>query len=318
MRRRWLRYLRSTFGFDITRGRFLRRSPDILIADWTRLLVGFREYLGYHLLVVGMILAGTAARRRGDDPDMAGVVAFFEIEREYPWLVGIEMSMLLSAPARDEALLQLSAWAATKISTRRNRRLRAALGGGSPHEVYHALLERLPAAVLEAWYDLGPGEHPRLVRSQAADLLAGGGQRRRKRRLARLAGGPAASIPTSNEDLRGRHLREHGSGCLTDVRIEAGAAFARREPSDGPRALDDFTLRETVPTQAMLDVFEMADAARSIARRAELSPLEEDVYVLDAQGLKHKEMAERLSRAVGTTKGALHRAKAKIRERLSA
>ena len=62
----------------------------------------------------------------------------------------------------------------------------------------------------------------------------------------------------------------------------------------------------------------MADAARSIARRAELSPLEEDVYVLDAQGLKHKEMAERLSRAVGTTKGALHRAKAKIRERLSA
>lgn len=321
-RRLAARYLRGRFSFDANRGRF-RGDPDITVDDWPRFLEWIRQYLGDHVLIVGMTAAIAAAHRRGDDPDLAAVKAFFEIEADYPWLAGLDICWSLPSADRDDLLAELSAWAATKISTRRNRRLRAALGEGSPHEVYRALLERLPAAVLEAAYHITPDEPPRMLRAQATNLIEGGGQRRRKRSLLRAAAvGPPTYEATLDVVWDARGFRKpsepdpaESPRVLSPLSLREGARV--RESLVSPESLEALEGRPQdrgSPQEAFVLAWSGREEIYELLRSgAGLSPRQLEVYLLrEGEKLKYREIAEELEIRGGSIGPTLTRARRKI------
>jgi DNA-directed RNA polymerase specialized sigma24 family protein len=167
-----------------------------------------------------------------------------------------------------------------------------------------------------------PREDPLGVRAHAANILAGGGQRRRARRQARVRQ-LASAIPAyvwerPDSPPAKQFVRLIGArfGLSEDDDLLVREALLRlvpapRQPTASSGALDDFALREAAGAAAEEELA-LAEAVRPMAERAGLSPLEEAVLLLDAQGLTHRAMAERLGLAEGTTKSALHRARRKV------
>jgi DNA-directed RNA polymerase specialized sigma24 family protein len=271
-----------------------------------------------------MVDEGLRVQKTGGDFAAESCRAFFRAYRAGIWLVGLDMGLPPWPELREQAAYEFSGWVASRLSLWRNKRLRAALGDGSPHDLNRTLLERLPAAVWEAWYDLDPNEDPHVVRTHAANILAGGGQRRRKRRPPSALDGPMRYDPTpmSSILLHARldfdvvdevHRRYDDGRSLA----EALAAAEGRQKSAGEAsrvaAAEQFAARESVLRCAAIDDFEMAEMVHRLTHDFQLSERQAQVAYLRGQRWKHSEIAEYLGIDVDTSKQHSYRARLKVK-----
>jgi DNA-directed RNA polymerase specialized sigma24 family protein len=328
---RWLRrYFRSRFRYDVPNLRVI--DPSLMPRtddEWRCFMRAFRDWRLHMALAQAVADGWRRAETQGGDAVSEALRAYFDVQKQAPWFVAIEMALAPSTTLREEAAIAFSGWAATQIKTRFPR-LRKALGGGSPHDVHRTLLERLPAAVLEAFHDPDPNEDPLIVRTHAANILVDGGQRRRRKR-------PPSALgrPMRYDEDRGvldidprRMIQEMRAGAEADriwlteldrkIREECGRALVEvvSDPvSSRPAtdtALQDFTVREAVRGHAV-DAFELREAVRLLASDYGLSERQAEAYYLKrVEGWPHRRIAERLGITATTSRGHFRNARRKI------
>ncbi len=339
-------YLFVRFGFDATRHRFacVDRAPASR-DEWDELDRYDLQYRRHDNAARAMVVACAVAAVRGADPAAAAVKAFFDANRDYPRLISLQMALSSSKRLRDEALLEYSGWAASEISispktatfsssverksskqARYNKRLRNHLrkltGGGSPRELYRALLqpEELPASLLRACRDVDPDEDPRALLNQATNLIVGGGQRRHKAREKRgacIVRGPFGYDPTPMAlEMVGwdtddpdwvvavdRVYREAGGRPLAEV-ID-GQTRLGGVPQDGGgiTADEQRATREEVIRSATLEDVELREAVHRLIDEFGLTEREAQVYYLRlGEKWRHPKISAYLGIAVRTSR----------------
>jgi len=208
-------YVRQHFNFDVDQKRFVSGSggpqltPDEDIslprAEVNTLTAACQDAaLCEAMLLAGLaVLRGAQLEGKGASECMqAAVEAMLGVLEALPLFIGTLMESPLEHQ-QEQGMLSVAGWAATKLSLRKNRRLRHALEqDGSPSEQspYAVFLAQLPGAVHLAYYTDPDASLDALLTSITHVLEPGASRTRAK--------GSQDAVPSVQPSVEDMWLRE--------------------------------------------------------------------------------------------------------------
>jgi DNA-binding CsgD family transcriptional regulator len=326
-RRHYRRCLRATFGIDPLRLRVVDRAKTARDSiesrrSW-RLQIDFERANWLFSIMNREFDLDVAA---GGDGWRAATTAHLDADRRCVWSVGRDAVLHPNRAVRAEA-------SAVYVGTLLAR-------------VNADLVNRFPGAVMHALLTGSANHTPQTVQARAVRFLEWEGNPTRrhhsKERKFDRDGPPQPwpplqeYDPTSlviqwmregmSEDVIDEILQDAGYGTLSELfeRLTPAAharKWARFTGIDFSQRFDpvqEFAALESAAQLIAADPLdtELYETALSLAEQAGLPSRQAQVYALAGAGLTHRQIADRLGIAVGTSKPTLRNAKAKLRETL--